>query len=168
MPSKLGSLALEFVCCLFFVCMCFVNLRFVCCSRRHRRYLHRWSNNFKLEPLTWVAPFVFLLISEWLYVFVKLLWNTLLGPLSNSWRRAPPAGCSSSWTPRCESRRRSWFRTCWSPSSLALRSSTSWLLSLISCPTWWSLSIIQGRLFRSSISSSRQLRNSMHLYSTTS
>ena len=47
--------------CLLLVCMCFVNLRFVCCSRRHRRYLHRWSNNFKLEPLTWKAPFVFLL-----------------------------------------------------------------------------------------------------------
>ena len=168
MPSKLGSLLLEFVCCLFIICKCFVNLRFVCCRRRHRRYLHRWSNNFKLEPLTWKAPFVILLISEWLSVFGKLLWNILLEPLSNSWHRAPPAGCSSSWTPRCGSRRRSWFRTCWLPSGSALRSSTSWLLSLISYPTRRCMSFILRRLFWSSISWSRRLRIRVQLYPSTS
>ena len=78
MPRKLGSLPLEFVCCLFIVCMCFVNLRFVCCSRRHRRYLHRWSNNFKLEPLTWKAPFVFLLTPPNDCMFLANFCETLL------------------------------------------------------------------------------------------
>ena len=166
MPSKLGSLALEFVCCLFFVCMCFVNLRFVCCSRRHRRYLHRWSNNFKLEPLTWKAPFVFLLTptNDWMLManFCETLFLDLWAIVDAEHRQLDAVRAE-----RLDVRVVDEADSVHVDHPQVRRRALQCPDYCLSYPIRRCMSFILRRLFWSSILLSRQLRNRAQLHSTT-